>query len=114
MRAAQTAGMSVLFRGLMTMVAAQLFDLSTFLAMIHRHGSAVESNPLVSGALSNDGLAAVVFAKLILMALVAAVTVVLVRTDRPGQGRIAAVVIGVSIVAGLIGGGSNALVLGTL
>jgi hypothetical protein len=90
--------MSVLFMGLMTMVAAQLFDLSTFLAMIHRHGSAVESNPLVSGALSNDGL----------------VTVVLVRTDRPSQARIAAVVIGVSILAGLIGGGSNALVLGNL
>jgi uncharacterized membrane protein len=106
--------MSVLFMGLMTMVAAQLFDLSTFLAMIHRHGSAVESNPLVSGALSNDGLVTVVLAKIVLMVFVAALTVVLVRTDRPSQARIAAVVIGVSILAGLIGGGSNALVLGNL
>jgi hypothetical protein len=114
MRAAQTVAMSVLFMGLMTMVAAQLFDLSTFLAMIHRHGSAAESNPLVAGALSNDGLVTVVFAKLVLMVFVAALTIVLVRSDRRGQARVAALVVAVSIVAGLIGGGSNALVLGSL
>jgi hypothetical protein len=106
--------MSVLFMGLMTMVAAQLFDLSTFLAMIHRHGSAVETNPLIAGALSSDGLVAVVLAKIVLMVFVAALTVVLVRSDRRGQSRIAALVVGISIVAGLIGGGSNALVLGSL
>ena len=106
--------MPVVFTGLMTMVAAQLFDLSTFLAMLQRFGSAAESNPFVADALANHGLPILVIAKLVVMGFVAALSVVLVRSRRPSQARLAAVVVAISIVAGLLGGGSNALVLGTL
>jgi hypothetical protein len=106
--------MPVVFTGLMTMVAAQLFDLSTFLAMLRRLGPAAESNPFVVDALTSHGLAILVIAKLVVMGFVAALTVVLIHSQRPSQARLAALVVAISIVAGLIGGGSNALVLRTL
>jgi len=106
--------MPVVFMGLMTMVAAQLFDLSTFLAMLRRVGPAAESNPFVVDAMTNHGLPILVVAKLVTMGFVTALTIVLVRTQRPSRARVAAFVVAISIVAGLIGGGSNALVLGTL
>jgi hypothetical protein len=106
--------MPVVFMGLMTMVAAQLFDLSTFLAMLRRVGPAAESNPFVIDAMMNHGVPILVIAKLVTMGFVAALTVVLVRTQRPSRARVAALVVAISIVAGLIGGGSNALVLRTL
>jgi hypothetical protein len=106
--------MPVVFMGLMTMVAAQLFDLSTFLAMLRRIGPAAESNPFVVTAMTDHGVPILVIAKLVTMGFVAALTIVLVRTQRPSSARIAALVVAISIVAGLIGGGSNALVLRTL
>ena len=106
--------MPVVFMGLMTMVAAQLFDLSTFLAMLRRVGPTAESNPFVVDAMMNHGVPILVIAKLVTMGFVAALTVVLVRTQRPNRSRVAALVVAISIVAGLIGGGSNALVLRTL
>jgi hypothetical protein len=106
--------MPVVFTGLMTMVAAQLFDLSTFLARLRRVGPAAESNPFVADALTNHGLPVLVIGKLITMAFVAALTVVLVRSQQPSRARVAALVVAISIVAGLVGGGSNALVLRTL
>jgi hypothetical protein len=72
--------MSVLFTGLMTMVAAQLFDLSTFLAMLRRVGPAAESNPWVVNALTTHGLPMLVIGKLVVMGFVAALSVVLART----------------------------------
>jgi len=106
--------MPVVFTGLMTMVAAQLFDLSTFLAMLRRVGPAAETNPFVVDTLTNHGLPILVIGKLVVVGFVAALTVVLIHSQRPSQARIAALVVAISIVAGLVGGGSNALVLRTL
>jgi hypothetical protein len=106
--------MRVVFMGLMTMVAAQLFDLSTFLAMLRRVGPGAESNRFVVDAMTSHGLPILVIAKLVTMGFVAALTIVLMRSERPGRARVAALVVAISIVAGLIGGGSNALVLHTL
>jgi hypothetical protein len=106
--------MPVAFMGLMTMVAAQLFDLSTFLAMLWRVGPAAETNPFVVDTMMNHGLPILVIAKLVTMGFVAALTIVLVRSPQPSRARVAGLVVAISIVAGLIGGGSNALVLRTL
>lgn len=103
-----------LFIALITMVAAQLLDLGTFVTMIRRLGPGAEANPLVAGALAHDGLPMVVLGKLVLMLFVASLTVVLVRRATPLDRRMAALMLGVSIVAGVIGGGSNAIVLGPL
>jgi len=64
--------MPVVFMGLMTMVAAQLFDLSTFLAMLRRVGPTAESNPFVVEAMMNHGLPILVIAKLVTVGFVAA------------------------------------------
>lgn len=106
--------MPVLIPGLMTMIAAQLFDLGTFVTMIRRLGPASETNPFVADALANHGLADLVVGKAVLMLFIVALTFVLSRQSRVVDRRAAAIVVGVSIVAGLIGGGSNALVLGSL
>jgi hypothetical protein len=106
--------MPVLLPSLLTMVAAQLFDLGTFVQMLRRVGPAAETNPFVAGALSSDGLPTIILAKLVLVLFLASLAVVLTRARQPRAGRIAAFVIGASIVAGLVGGGSNALAIGVL
>lgn len=103
--------MPVLIPGLMTMIAAQLFDLGTFVTMIRRLGPAAETNPFVAGALANHGLPDLILGKAVLMLFIVALSIVLSRQPRLIDRRMTAVVLGVSIVAGLIGGGSNALVI---
>jgi hypothetical protein len=97
---------------ILVVTIAQLLDLSTFAAMIDVHGTAAEANPLVVGLLSTHGLPFAAVAKLAALSLVVAIIVVLAeRTDRPGHPRLARTIAGVAVIAGLIGGLTNALVL---
>jgi hypothetical protein len=99
----------------LTMAVAQFFDFGTFIVMIQRHGPGAEANPLVAGILDGLGVPGIVVAKLALVVLVAATVAVLVRGTGSGdRRRIAAVVVGIGILAGLVGGCTNALTLGPI
>jgi hypothetical protein len=98
---------------LLVVVVAQLFDLATFRTMIALHGPAAEANPIVAGLLVTYGFPVVVLAKVALIVLVSAATILLARGRAPSSRRMAALVVGVAIVGGLVGGWSNALVIGT-
>jgi hypothetical protein len=88
---------------------AQVLDLGTFVRMIQVHGPASEANPLVSGLLLNHGLPFVAVAKIVGLSLaVASIAVLAGRAGRPSYPRLAAVVAGAAIVAGLVGGWTNA------
>jgi hypothetical protein len=91
---------------------AQLLDLSTFAAMIDAHGVDSEANPLVVNMLTVHGLPFAAVAKLAALSLIVAIIVVLAeRRDRPGYPRLARTIAGIAVIAGLIGGLTNALVL---
>jgi len=91
---------------------AQLLDLGTFAAMINLHGVSAEANPFVIDMLTAHGLPFAAVAKLVALSLVVAIIVVLAeRTDRPGYPRLARSIAGIAVVAGLIGGLTNALVI---
>jgi len=99
----------------LTFAVAQFFDFGTFVVMVDRHGPGAEANPLVAGILAGLGIPGIVIAKVALVVLVAATAILLVR--RPGSAGhrgIAAAVVGLGIVAGLVGGCTNALTLGPL
>ena len=84
---------------LLTAVAAQLFDLGTFLVMVRRFGAGAEANPLVAALFADYGTPLVALA---------------VSTARrsPRVRLVAgAVPVGAAIVAGLVGGLSNARVI---
>lgn len=103
---------------LLTLTIAQLFDLGTFVRMVGRHGSASETNPFVHLLLTDFGLPFVVVAKIVALSLVVAVIGVLAgraAMGHPpvaiGHRRLVGTVFTVAIVAGLIGGLSNARVI---
>jgi hypothetical protein len=97
---------------LLTLATAQFFDFGTFVTMIQRYGPAAEANPLVKALLQAHGMPLLFVAKLTLVALVAAVVAILVeQPDRRPSPRLAASVLAVGIIAGLIGGASNARTL---
>jgi hypothetical protein len=102
---------------LLTMITAQLFDLGTFVRMVEWHGSAAEANPLVHGLLIGFGLPFVAVVKVAALSLVVAIVAVLAGRAAAGAGRPAGaarligVVVAVAIVAGLLGGFSNARVI---
>ena len=87
---------------------AQVLDLGTFLHMIERRGAAAEANPLVAHILAGEGLPLVVIAKLAGLALVVAVIAVLAGREGPIHRRLAGAVALVAIVAGILGGLTNA------
>ncbi|HET7031282.1 MAG TPA: hypothetical protein VFI34_12275 [Candidatus Limnocylindrales bacterium] len=88
---------------------AQALDLGTFVRMIERHGAASEANPLIASILADHGLPVVAVAKMAGLALVVAAIVTLTgRRDQPAHPRLAAIVAAVAIVAGLVGGWTNA------
>jgi len=98
---------------LLTVTFAQLLDLGTFARMIDAHGIAAEANPLVAGLLESHGLPFAAVAKVAALSLVVAVIVVLgERSDRPGHPRLARSVAGLAVIAGLVGGLTNALAIG--
>jgi hypothetical protein len=99
---------------LLAMVAAQLFDLGTFLTMVHRLGPVAEANPIVAEVLSSGGLGVVVLAKLALVVLVGAVAVVLTAVDQHRARRLGGALLAFAIVAGVVGGWTNAMTMGPL
>ena len=104
--------MPVLVAGVLTMSAAQLLDLATFVNMIRQLGPAAELNPLVSGLYALYGYPMVAIVKIILLALVTAITTILfARTSRP---RLAASLLALGTLVGLVGGLSNAIAVGAI
>jgi hypothetical protein len=106
--------MPLLSLAVMTMTVAQLLDLSTFVTMIHRLGPAAEANPLVAGLLSDYGVPMAAIAKVALIAFVVAITAVLAGRERRFDRVLGAAVLGVAILAGIVGGGTNVLTMGPL
>ena len=97
----------------LTLTISQLLDLGTFVRMIDRHGVGAEANPLVSHLVTVHGLEFVAVAKIVVLAVVVAVTVVLAESppDRAGYPRLARLVAAVAVVVGLLGGWTNAATL---
>ena len=87
--------------------AAQLADLSTFLRMISVGGMAAEANPIVVHIGSNLGLETLLILKFALIPFVALIVSALARV----RVRLAASVLTVATVAGLVGALSNVLAL---
>ena len=103
---------------LLTLTTAQLFDLGTFVRMVGWEGSASETNPLVHVLLIDFGLPFVAVAKIVALSLVVAIIGVLAGRAATGRSsttsdhrRLVASVFAIAIVAGLIGGVSNARVI---
>jgi hypothetical protein len=95
-----------------TLTVAQLFDLGTFVRMVAGHGAAAEANPLVRYLLVDFGLPMLVVAKVAALSLVVAVVVLLAsRSAESGHHRIVGGLLAVAILAGLVGGWSNATVM---
>ena len=94
----------------LTMSAAQLFDLATFLTMVHRLGPGAEANPLVALLFGAYGLPLVAIAKVAMLALVTAIGAILLK--RRGTAPLAGVVLALGIVIGLAGAVSNLIALG--
>ena len=101
--------MPLLAAAVLTMSAAQLLDLATFMAMVRAVGPAAEANPLVAFLFGAYGFPLVAIAKVVLLAVTAAIVAMLAR--RPAAPRLAAAVIAAGIVVGLVGGISNSVVL---
>jgi hypothetical protein len=110
--AAHDAAMPVLVAGVLTMSAAQLLDLATFMSMIRQLGPAAELNPIVGGLFAVYGYPMVAIVKIVLLALVTAIATILVAgTRRP---RLAGSVVALGILIGIVGGISNAIAIGAL
>ena len=97
---------------LLAVTVAQLLDLGTFVRMIALHGPSVEGNPIVAHLVEGFGLPFVAVAKIAVLSVVVAVIVVLAgREDRVRHRRLAATVAAIAVVAGIVGGVSNAIVI---
>ena len=105
---------------LLTVTVAQLLDLGTFVRMVAVHGPASEANPLVAYMLLGLGLPFVAVAKVAGLSVVVAVIVVLAGADFHADGtmparlwhrRLSAAIVAAAVVAGLVGGWTNAAVL---
>ncbi|HXG26321.1 MAG TPA: hypothetical protein VNL94_05660 [Candidatus Binatia bacterium] len=102
----------VLVAAVLTMSAAQLLDLATFMTMVDRLGPAAEVNPLVSTLYGLYGLPALAIAKVALLAVVTAiVTVLIARQARP---QLTGGLVALGILVGIVGGLSNAIALGVV
>jgi hypothetical protein len=104
--------MRVMVAAVLTMSAAQLFDLATFVSMTQRLGPHAEANPLVGMLFASYGYPLVAIVKVVLLAVVSAVGAILI--DRPARPRLAAAVVAIAIVIGLVGGLSNSAAIGAL
>jgi hypothetical protein len=109
---ADDGAMPVMVAAVLTMSAAQLFDLATFWTMVHRLGPGSEVNPLVAALFAVHGYPFVAAAKVAMLALVTAVGTILIRQRR--SARLAAVVIAIGTLIGLAGGVSNSVAIGAL
>lgn len=106
--------MPILGPALLTMVAAQLLDLATFVTMVGRAGITSEANPVVVNLFREGGMPVLVLAKLVLMVLIGALTVALLAMQGRGSRRAGWALLACAIVGGLVGGWSNAITMGPL
>ena len=104
--------MPLLAAAVLTMSAAQLLDLATFVAMVNAAGPGAEANPLVRHLFVAYGLPLVAIAKIVLLAGATAI-VALLLGPRP-RPRMAAAVLAAGIAVGLVGGVSNSVVLSAM
>jgi hypothetical protein len=104
--------MPLLAAAVLTMSAAQLLDLATFVTMVRAVGPEAEANPLVAVLFGAYGFPLVAIAKIVLVAMTTAIVAVLLGV-RP-RPRMAGAVIAVGIVVGLVGGISNSAVLAAM
>jgi hypothetical protein len=100
--------MPLLAAAVLTMSAAQLLDLATFVAMVRAVGPEAEANPLVVFLFGAYGFPLVAIAKIVLVAATTAIVALLLGA-RP-RPKMAAAVIAAGIVVGLVGGYSNLVV----
>jgi hypothetical protein len=97
---------------LLTLAVAQFLDLGTFIRMANVHGAQAEANPLVATLYIDHGLPIVIVAKFALLVLAASTVVLLQRGDpRSVPTGAAGVVLWAGILAGTIGGLTNALTI---
>jgi hypothetical protein len=96
----------------LTPLAAQGLDFATFQAMVASHGARAEANPLVKELFVALGTPAVAVAKLLLIGLVIALGVAAAARGRQGiWSTVGGLPLTLAIVAGLIGGITNAAVI---
>jgi hypothetical protein len=95
---------------IIVLAAAQFLDFGTFVPMVSLYGPAAEANPIVAYLFVDFGLPVLALAKVALVAVVVAAVVSLSAV--PGRQRhLGAFVLWSGIIAGIVGGWSNALVL---
>lgn len=82
---------------------AHLFDYTSFLALMARHGIAAEANPLVVSLAVETGLPGVTLAKVLSVVFAALLVMVIASWRR----SVAIVVLVFGVAAGLLGGISN-------
>ena len=107
--------MRMLVASVLTMTVAQVLDLATFAEMVRHVGPTAEANPLVAAMFEMGGVPAVAIAKVALTAFVAAVIAWLAKrpTSRLATALVG-IVVGLGIVAGLVGGATNTVAIGLL
>ena len=100
---------TVRFLVLTTLVVAQAFDLATFQWMVRRHGLHAEVNPIVQDLFARSGWFAVIGVKVALVVLISSLFVAgWYRRDRYTRFFGGGMPMGLAIVAGLVGGITNA------
>ena len=104
--------MPLIAAAILTVSAAQLLDLATFYAMVRAAGPAAEANPLVAYLFAAYGFPLVAIAKVLLLAVTAAIVAMLLGV-RP-RPKLAGAVIAAGIVVGIVGGLSNSAVLAAM
>jgi hypothetical protein len=104
--------MPVLVAAVLTLSAAQLFDLATFGTMVHRLGAGAEANPLVALLFALGGYPLVAIAKVVLLAVVTSIGAILLK--RTSTAKLAGAILAIGIVIGLAGGISNTMAIGAL
>lgn len=87
----------------MALIGAHAFDYVTFLVMVGHHGLVAELNPIVQRLAEEFGLPGLTIAKGAAVAFLGSTVVIIAPTRR----RLAFVLIGIGIAAGLLGGFSN-------
>jgi hypothetical protein len=92
---------------LAVLALAHLFDYTSFLVMIERHGLAAEANPVVVILAEQVGLAGLTIAKIVTVAFAAALMIRIA----PRRRKLAMGVLLFGISAGLVGGISNVATL---
>jgi hypothetical protein len=86
---------------------AHLFDYTSFLVMVDRHGLDAELNPVVVLLAQAAGLPGLTIAKVVTVAF-AAMLMLAIKPNRP---RLAMGLLAFGVAAGLVGGFSNVLTI---